>query len=52
MAKLWNIRLRHEWLTHGLKGKRLKRRKRERIGLEEALQRKAPKAEPAAQPEG
>lgn len=41
MAKLWNVRLRHEWLATSLKGKRLKKRKRERIGLEEALQRKS-----------
>ncbi len=47
MAKLWNVRLRHEWLTTSIKGKRLKKRKRERIGLEEALQRK--QAPPAAE---
>lgn len=38
---LWNVRLRHVWLTHPLKGKRMKRRQRLRIGLEDALQRKA-----------
>ncbi|HEY3234409.1 MAG TPA: hypothetical protein VGJ84_06815 [Polyangiaceae bacterium] len=37
---LWNVRQRHEWLRTPLKGKHLKRRKRMRIGLEQALQRK------------
>jgi hypothetical protein len=48
---LWNVRRRHEWLTTPLKGKPLKRRKRARIGLEQALERKAAanaEAEPAA----
>jgi hypothetical protein len=39
---LWNIRRRHEWLATPLKGKRLSRRKRARIGLEQAMQRKQP----------
>jgi hypothetical protein len=38
---IWNVRLRHVWLATPLKGKRLKKRQRVRIGLEEALQRKA-----------
>lgn len=38
---LWNVRLRHVWLTTPLKGKRMKRRQRVRIGLEDALTRKA-----------
>jgi hypothetical protein len=38
---LWNVRLRHVWLTTPLKGKRMKRRQRLRIGLEEALTRKS-----------
>jgi hypothetical protein len=38
---IWNVRLRHVWLATPLKGKRLKRRQRLRIGLEEALLRKA-----------
>jgi hypothetical protein len=38
---LWNVRLRHVWLTTPLRGKRMKRRQRVRIGLEEALVRKA-----------
>ncbi|MEZ4227012.1 MAG: hypothetical protein R3B13_39095 [Polyangiaceae bacterium] len=38
---IWNVRRRHEWLAQEPKKKRLKRRKRLRIGLEAALQRKA-----------
>ncbi len=38
---IWNVRRRHEWLATPAKGKRLKRRKRLRIGLEQALLRKA-----------
>lgn len=38
---LWNVRRRHEWLTVPLKGKHLKARKRARIGLQEAIDRKA-----------
>jgi hypothetical protein len=38
---IWNVRQRHEWLRTPAKGKRLKRRKRLRIGLEQALERKA-----------
>lgn len=47
---IWNVRKRHEWLTTPLKGKHLKRRKRLRIGLQEALDRKsgADQAEPTA----
>lgn len=47
---IWNVRLRHVWLATPLKGKRLKRRQRLRIGLEEALLRKAKNArqDPAA----
>ncbi len=37
---IWNVRLRHEWLGSPLKAKRLKRRKRVRIGLQAALERK------------
>jgi hypothetical protein len=51
---IWNVRQRHEWLGSPLKKKRLKRRKRLRIGLEQALERKrgkdeATSAEPPAQ---
>ncbi|MFO7180201.1 MAG: hypothetical protein DIU78_015990 [Pseudomonadota bacterium] len=38
---VWNVRLRHEWLAKPLKGKRLKKRKRVRIGLEQALERRS-----------
>jgi hypothetical protein len=46
----WNVRQKHEWLGSPLKGKHLKLRKRVRIGLEAALQRKVKpeKADPAA----
>jgi len=37
---IWNVRQRHEWLSTPLKKKRLNRRKRSRIGLEQALERK------------
>lgn len=38
---VWNVRLRHESLSKDRKGKYLSRRKRARIGLQEALDRKA-----------
>lgn len=38
---LWNIRKRHEWLAKPQKGKHLSRRKRARVGLQEALDRKS-----------
>jgi hypothetical protein len=44
---LWNIRRRHEWLATPLKAKHLSRRKRARIGLEQAAERKRPAAETA-----
>lgn len=37
---LWSVRQRHEWLAKPLKKKRVKRRSRLRVGLEDALQRK------------
>jgi hypothetical protein len=37
---VWNVRRRHEWLATPLKGKPLKKRKRLRIGLEQARIRK------------
>jgi hypothetical protein len=40
---IWNVRQRHEWLRTACKGKRLKRRKRLRIGIEQARERKASK---------
>ena len=45
---LWNVRRRHEWLTTPLKGKHLKARKRARVGLQEAIDRKAAPATGAA----
>jgi hypothetical protein len=41
---LWNVRKRHEWLSKPQKPKRLSRRKRARVGLQEALDRKSPPA--------
>ena len=51
---IWNVRLRHVWLATPLKGKRLKRRQRLRIGLEDAIARKAKSgtAEPAPSESG
>jgi hypothetical protein len=46
---IWNVRKRHEWLTTPLKGKHLKARKRNRIGLQAALDRKATPAAPPAE---
>lgn len=45
---IWNVRTRHEWLSTPLKKKRLKLRKRLRIGLEQALVRKRGDAEKPA----
>ena len=47
---IWNVRLRHVWLATPLKGKRLKKRQRVRIGLEDALQRKSKAARPEPAP--
>ena len=44
---LWNIRKRHEWLSTPQKPKRLSRRKRARVGLQEALDRKNPSTDGA-----
>ncbi|MFO0566891.1 MAG: hypothetical protein U0263_14580 [Polyangiaceae bacterium] len=44
---IWNVRQRHEWLSSPLKKKRLTKRKRLRIGLEQALERKRAKTAPA-----
>lgn len=46
---VWNVRKRHESLTKPLKGKRLKKRSRARIGLEEALERKGTQTEAPAE---
>ncbi len=45
---IWSIRLKHEWLAQPLKGKRLKKRKRARVGLQAALERQAKPEKPAA----
>ena len=39
---IWNVRLRHESLTKPRTKKRVKRRARVRIGLQEALDRQQP----------
>lgn len=39
---VWNNRLRHEWIAKPRKGKYLSKRKRERIGIQAALERNAP----------
>jgi hypothetical protein len=44
----WNVRLRHVWLSTPLKGKRVKKRARTRVGLEAALERKGKAAADAA----
>jgi len=48
---IWSVRLKHEWLATPLKGKHLKKRKRVRLGLEAALERKrkAAKTSPTAE---
>ena len=38
---IWSMRLRHEWLKTPLKKPRFKKSQRIRVGLEDALQRKA-----------
>jgi hypothetical protein len=47
---IWNVRMRHEWLVTPLKGKRLSKRKRARIGIEQARERKAPAASGSTPP--
>lgn len=37
---IWSMRKRHEWLATPLKGKKMKRSGRLRIGLQDALDRK------------
>ncbi len=44
---IWNVRLRHEWLTKPQKGKRMKRRTRLRNGMQDALDRQQPDQEDA-----
>ena len=40
---IWNVRKRHEWLAKPLARKRVKRSKRLRCGLQDAMDRKAAK---------
>jgi hypothetical protein len=49
---IWNVRRRHEWLATPLKGKRLKKRKRLRVGLEQARERVAAAASATPTAEG
>jgi hypothetical protein len=44
---IWSMRLRHEWLKTPLKKARFKKSQRIRVGLEDALQRKAKAQETA-----
>lgn len=37
---IWSVRQKHEWLATPKKGKRLKKRKRTRIGIEAAAARR------------
>ena len=46
---IWNVRMRHEWLSSPLKGKRLSKRKRARIGIEQARERKAGSTPPTSE---
>lgn len=46
---VWNNRLRHEWIAKPRKAKYLSKRKRDRVGLQEALDRKAGEQEAAAE---
>ncbi|MCC6522751.1 MAG: hypothetical protein IT373_08835 [Polyangiaceae bacterium] len=45
---IWNVRLRHEWLSHPKKKVRMKKRSTKRLGMRE-LPEKGPKAETAEQ---
>ncbi|MFZ5897425.1 MAG: hypothetical protein ACOY0T_40605 [Myxococcota bacterium] len=47
---IWNVRMRHEWLVTPLKGKRLTKRKRARIGIEQARERKAAPSDSGSTP--
>ncbi len=42
---IWSMRLRHEWLKTPLKSKRLKKSQRIRVGLEDAMLRRASAAD-------
>jgi hypothetical protein len=43
---IWSMRLRHEWLKKPRRKARLKKSQRIRVGLEDALLRKAKNEEP------
>jgi len=45
--KVFNVRLRHEWLAKPKRKKRVKARSAKRIGLWDAWQRKAPRTDGA-----
>ena len=45
---IWSMRKRHEWLATPLKAKKMKRSGRVRIGLQDAMDRKAGE-EPSSQ---
>ena len=44
---IWSMRKRHEWLATPLKKKRIKKATRLRCGLQDAMDRKAAKADKA-----
>lgn len=46
---IWNVRLRHESLSKPRKAKYQSKRKRARIGLQEAIERKGSSSEASAQ---
>ena len=48
--KVWNVRMRHEWLASPLKKRRVKRRQAARIGLLDALARRKPPEPPEEEP--
>ena len=48
---IWDIRLRHEWLATPLRKKRIKRRNAKRVGLLDAIERRAPKQAQAQEAE-
>ena len=48
---IWGMRKRHEWLATPLKAKKMKRSGRVRVGLQDALDRKAGAAPETTEPE-
>ena len=47
---IWSMRHRHEWLKKPLKAGRMKKSQRIRVGLEDALQRRAAAQSDRAKP--